>query len=67
MFWLFFKQADCISAELNNTKAELRADNEIEKDLDASDTSNIDKALSEMDKTTVDEGLMAEFRAAAGK
>ncbi|MFA6383279.1 MAG: hypothetical protein WCX17_02555 [Parcubacteria group bacterium] len=56
-----------LTAELSKTKAELRSDTEIERDLDASDTHVIDRALAEMDKATVDEGLMAEFRAATGK
>lgn len=56
---------DDLTAELNSSRAELRSDDELDKDLDGTSDFNIDKALAEMDANTVDDGLMAEFQAAA--
>lgn len=54
-----------LMGELQNSQAELRSDKEIENDVDATKAGSLDAALAAMDAGTVDESLMAEFRAAS--
>lgn len=56
-----------LTDELTATQAELRSDKAIEDDLDATKSGSLDAKLAEMDAGTVDDDLMAEFQAAAGK
>lgn len=56
-----------LTDELNASKAELRSDEAIDADLDATNPSSIDAELAKMDAETIDAGLMAEFQAAAAK
>lgn len=58
---------DDLTAELSQTQAELRSDKAIDADLNASVDGSLDAELAKMDAATVDEKLMAEFQAAAGK
>ncbi len=58
---------DDLAAELSQVKAEARADEDLDADLDASNSFNIDAALKADETTAVDAALMAEFQAAAGK
>lgn len=58
---------DDLTAELNQVKAEARADKDLDADLDASNSFNIDTALKADESASVDAGLMAEFEAAARK
>jgi hypothetical protein len=54
-----------LAGELQGAQAELRSDEAIDADLDATRPGSIDAALAAMDAKTVDESLMAEFEAAA--
>lgn len=54
-----------LEGELSQSQAELRSDGDIDKDLDASSSFNVDAALAKMDAASVDSNLMAEFQAAA--
>lgn len=54
-----------LAVELQKTQAELRSDEAIDADLDATRPGSIDTALAAMDEQTVDADLMAEFEAAA--
>lgn len=54
-----------LTAELDQTRAELRSDKEIEDDVDATKAGSLDAALAAMDAGHVDDSLMAEFQAAA--
>lgn len=56
-----------LTAEFSMASAELRSDKEIDNDLDATSSFNVDKALAAMDAESLDSGLMAEFQAAANK
>ena len=51
--------------ELSQVQAEIRTDDEIENDLDATSNFSVDSALSKMDEASVDNDLMAEFKAAS--
>ncbi|MDO8668860.1 MAG: hypothetical protein Q7K65_01025 [Candidatus Buchananbacteria bacterium] len=56
-----------LQGELSQVQAELRSDDDLEDDLDATNTFNVDAALARMDSASVDSSLMAEFQAATGK
>lgn len=53
-----------LQGELSQVQAELRTDEEIDNDLDATSAFSVDSALSKMDEASVDDDLMAEFKAA---
>lgn len=53
-----------LQGELSQVQAELRTDEEIDEDLDATSSFSVDSALSKMDAASVDNDLMAEFQAA---
>lgn len=54
-----------LQGELAGVQAELHADQEIDDDLDAGSSFNVDSALAKMDEAAVSDSLMAEFQAAA--
>ncbi len=56
---------DELQGELRQVQAENRADADLERDLDATNSFNIDAALAAMDAEESDTELMAEFRAAS--
>lgn len=58
---------DDLTAELTNAQGELRSDKAIDDDLDATKSGSLDAELAKMDASNVDDSLMAEFQAAAGK
>lgn len=56
---------DDLQAELTGVQAELRTDQAIDDDLDATKSFSIDATLAKMDAESVDAGIMDEFKAAA--
>lgn len=56
-----------LTAELNASKAELRSNEAVDADLDATNPISIDAELAKIDAESIDAGLMAEFQAAAAK
>ncbi len=58
---------DQLQAELSGVQAEMRTDQQIDKDLDAGKDFSVDAALAKMDAATVDDSLMAEFKVAAAE
>lgn len=55
---------DDLQGELSQVQAELRSDEDIDNDLDATSGFNVDAALSKLDADNIDDSLMAEFEAA---
>jgi hypothetical protein len=56
---------DTLAAKLQGVQAELRSDEELTEDLDASNSGSIDAELAQMDAQEVSSDLMEEFRAAS--
>ncbi len=60
------KFMDDLAAELSAAKAEMRADQAIDEDLNAMNPT-VDKMLADLDQEAVDANVMAEFEAASKK
>lgn len=56
-----------LQKELSGAQANLRADKELENDLDATNPHSVDAMLAADEATHVEDSLMAEFEAAAAK
>jgi hypothetical protein len=54
-----------LGADLNNAKAALRSDKELDDDIDPTKSFNVDAELAKMDATSVNEKIRAEILAAA--